>query len=112
MVCQETTTAQESGAVEETVDLDTEEDAGEEEPVQSGPLIDLLGPKLESLKMVDQQSAQVMEHYTNEALAGKSVIGLYFSADWYVVVVRFSFRQLVSSFVHQRMSPRDNLRFT
>jgi len=63
---------------------DTAQAAAEEaEPVQSGPLIDLLGPKLQSLKIDEAgQSAQVMEHYTNEALAGKKVIGLYFSADW------------------------------
>ena len=69
----------------------TEADAAQEtaasEPVQSGPLIDLLGTKLQSLEIVDQTSAQVKEHFTNEALAGKKVIGLYFSADWYVPVV-------------------------
>ena len=55
------------------------------EPVQSGPLIDLLGPKLQSLDIDEAaQSATVKEHYTNEILAGKKVIGLYFSADWYV----------------------------
>lgn len=52
------------------------------EQVQTGPLIDLLGTKLYSLKIVDEQSAEIREHYTNEALAGKKVIGLYFSADW------------------------------
>jgi hypothetical protein len=54
------------------------------EPVQAGPLIDLLGTKLDSLKLVDERSAEIRQHYTNEALAGKRVIGLYFSADWYV----------------------------
>jgi len=53
------------------------------EPVQSGPLIDLLGTKLHSLEInADEQSAQVKEHFTNEVLDGKKVIGLYFSADW------------------------------
>ena len=67
----------------------TEEAAPETaaEPVQSGPLIDLLGTKLQSLEIIDQTSAQVKEHYTNEALAGKKVIGLYFSADWYVTAM-------------------------
>ena len=63
----------------------TEAEAAEEkaEPVQSGPLIDLLGTKLQSLEIDEaQQSATVQEHYTNEVLAGKKVIGLYFSADW------------------------------
>lgn len=66
----------------------TQSEAAEEtaEPVQSGPLIDLLGPKLQSLDIDEAaQSATVKEHYTNEILAGKKVIGLYFSADWYVV---------------------------
>jgi len=51
-------------------------------PVQSGPLIDLFGEQLISLKMVDETHAQIEPHYTNEALAGKKVIGVYFSADW------------------------------
>ena len=49
---------------------------------QSGPFIDLLGEQLLSLEMVDETSAQVHQHLTNEALAGKKVVGLYFSADW------------------------------
>lgn len=71
VVCQET--AAQSDATQENASA---------EPVQSGPLIDLLGTKLHSLEILDQQSAQVKEHYTNEALSGKNVIGLYFSADW------------------------------
>ena len=51
-------------------------------PVQSGPFIDLLGPSLLSLEMVDASSAQLVAHYTNEVLAKKKVVGLYFSADW------------------------------
>mmetsp|Transcript_61362 Transcript_61362/g.150192 ORF Transcript_61362/g.150192 Transcript_61362/m.150192 type:complete len:335 (-) Transcript_61362:79-1083(-) len=54
----------------------------EEEPLQSGPLVDLLGPKLYSLTMVNEQQVQVNEHYTTDALRKKDVIGLYFSADW------------------------------
>jgi hypothetical protein len=52
------------------------------EPVQAGPLIDLFGPELYSLEMVDEQTGQLNAEYTNEALAGKNVIGIYFSADW------------------------------
>jgi len=54
----------------------------EEAPVQAGPLIDLFGEKLLSLKRVDESHAQIETHLTNEALAGKKVIGVYFSADW------------------------------
>jgi thiol-disulfide isomerase/thioredoxin len=54
----------------------------EQPPQQSGPFIDLLGPSLLSLEMVDETHAKLNTHYTNEALAGKKVIGLYFSADW------------------------------
>lgn len=54
-----------------------------EEPVQSGPFIDLLGKHLLSLEMIDPSRAQLVSHYTNEALANKKVVGLYFSADWY-----------------------------
>lgn len=67
---------------EATANADSAQETAATEPVQSGPLIDLLGTKLQSLEFLDQQSAQVKEHYTNEALAGKKVIGLYFSADW------------------------------
>jgi len=51
-------------------------------PKQSGPFIDLFGETLLSLKMVDETHAQIENHLTNEALAGKKVIGVYFSADW------------------------------
>ena len=49
-------------------------------PVQSGPFIDLFGENLLSLKMVDETHAQMETHLTNEALAGKKVVGVYFSA--------------------------------
>jgi nucleoredoxin len=51
-------------------------------PPQSGPLIDLLGPQLLSMEMIDERHAQLQPHLTNEILHGKEVIGLYFSADW------------------------------
>uniref|UniRef100_A0A6U6IM66 Thioredoxin-like fold domain-containing protein n=1 Tax=Odontella aurita TaxID=265563 RepID=A0A6U6IM66_9STRA len=54
----------------------------EQAPVQSGPFIDLFGGSLLSLEMIDEKQAQMHSHYTNEALKGKKVIGLYFSADW------------------------------
>jgi len=61
---------------------DANETSTAESPVQSGPFIDLLGPTLLSLEMVDETHAQLAQQYTNDALSGKSVIGLYFSADW------------------------------
>lgn len=51
-------------------------------PVQTGPLIDLFGPVLLSLEMVDESTAQLQPHFTTDALRGKRVIGVYFSADW------------------------------
>lgn len=58
------------------------EEPQEVAPVQEGPLIDLFGEKLFSFKFLDETTGQINPHYTNEALAGKKVIGLYFSADW------------------------------
>jgi nucleoredoxin len=51
-------------------------------PVQTGPLIDLFGPSLLGLEMIDEQHAQLTANYTSDALRGKKVIGVYFSADW------------------------------
>lgn len=51
-------------------------------PIQTGPLIDLFGQQLLSLKMVDESSAELRPHFTSDALRGKKVIGVYFSADW------------------------------
>ena len=50
--------------------------------VQTGPFIDLLGPTLLSLEMVDETHAQIHAHATSEVLQGNTVVGLYFSADW------------------------------
>ena len=72
---------EEAGAVAKE-DAETESVKEEDTPVQSGPFIDLLGETLLSLEMIDEQRAQLNTVYTNEALAGKKVIGLYFSADW------------------------------
>lgn len=57
---------------------------GDEEapPTQTGPLIDLFGPALLGLEMIDEQHAQLTANYTSDALRGKKVIGVYFSADW------------------------------
>ena len=74
-----TTTADESQPLSSDAN---EEQAVAEDPVQSGPLVDLLGDQLYTLKMVDETNAVIIANYTNEILAGKKVIGLYFSADW------------------------------
>lgn len=52
------------------------------DPVQSGPFIDLFGPTLLSLKMIDESHAQMVSNFTIDVLRGKSVVGVYFSADW------------------------------
>lgn len=94
-----TDAATETNEAAETCDAPTDaptDDSGEEKaeivkekempkaeaPVQAGPFIDLFGANLLSLKMVDESHAQIETHLTNEALAGKKVIGVYFSADW------------------------------
>ena len=74
----ETTAALESSKDTES---NTQQDV-EKEPEQLGPFIDLLGPYLYSLELIDETQAQIIPHYTNEALKGKKVVGLYFSADW------------------------------
>jgi thiol-disulfide isomerase/thioredoxin len=76
-------------AVSETPQ-ETEQETTEEQeypttatpPVQTGPLIDLFGQALLSLELIDEQHAQLEPHYTSDALRGKKVIGVYFSADW------------------------------
>lgn len=50
--------------------------------VPAGPFVDLLGPTLLSLQMIDETHAQINTHSTSDALKGKSVVALYFSADW------------------------------
>lgn len=75
-------------------DSETQTEAEPAPVVQSGPYIDLLGDQLLSLEMVSETQAQVHQHYTNEALGGKKVVGLYFSADWYVTVHEICFFML------------------
>lgn len=88
---QDVVTEEEAPANESTTTADetqplsseeSQEQALAEDPVQSGPLVDLLGDQLYTLKMVDETNAMIVANYTNEILAGKKVIGLYFSADW------------------------------
>ena len=67
---------------QEASEKETADGELKEAPVQTGPFIDLLGESLLSLEMIDEKQAQLNAHYTNEALSGKKVVGLYFSADW------------------------------
>ena len=48
--------------------------------VQTGPFLDLLGPTLLSLQMIDESHAQINSHATSDVLNGKHVVGIYFSA--------------------------------
>jgi hypothetical protein len=66
----------------DAVTEEVSEDADQEAVVQSGPFVDLFGPNLLSLEMIDDTHAQLQPHLTNDVLEGKKVIGLYFSADW------------------------------
>ena len=78
-----TATERESSTTAESNVADSSKEESSSAPVvQSGPYIDLLGDVLLSLQMVSETQAQVHQHYTNEALSGKKVVGLYFSADW------------------------------
>lgn len=61
---------------------EAEEQVAKDEPIQVGPFIDLFGSQLYSLELLDESRAQLKANYTNEVLAGKKVVGLYFSADW------------------------------
>jgi hypothetical protein len=73
-----------SDTIEETIDLDAPNETKPQisEPFQSGPFVDLFGPTLLSLTMIDSSRAKVVSNYTNDLLQGKSVVGVYFSADW------------------------------
>lgn len=76
-------TSQEPAQAEEEVPAsETADEASAESPVQSGPFIDIFGPTLLSLEMTGPSSATLHESLTNDALRGKNVVGLYFSADW------------------------------
>jgi hypothetical protein len=58
-----------------------EQDATQESNiVQKGPFIDLLGPTLLSLVLTGENTARFEQNLTNDALSGKTVVGLYFSA--------------------------------
>ena len=65
---------------EEEVAASSQDETAQEKPIeQSGPFVDLLGHQLYSLEIIDETQAQLVPQYTNEALKGKKVVGLYFS---------------------------------
>lgn len=71
------------GATEEAPEYTEEEKAILKKlEEQTGPFVDLFGPQLYSLQMIDETQAQLVPQFTNEALKGKKVVGVYFSADW------------------------------
>lgn len=74
----------------------------------SGPFIDLFGPQLLQLEMVDETSAQLVPHDTNDALQDASVVGVYFSADWCGPCQKFT-PELVS--FYQRMNTKRRAKF-
>jgi hypothetical protein len=57
-----------------------QEQAPPQDIVQKGPFIDLLGPTLLSLVLTGENTARFEQNLTNDALSGKTVVGLYFSA--------------------------------
>lgn len=75
---------------------------------QTGPFVDLFGPQLYSLQMIDETQAQLVPQFTNEALKGKKVIGVYFSADWCGPCRKFT-PELVSFYdkMNQRRGKKD-----
>jgi thiol-disulfide isomerase/thioredoxin len=76
------TDAEYQESIVEATQQDSDGEQHEELPLQSGPFIDLFGPVLLSLEMLDETHAQLAPQLTNNALKGKKVVGLYFSADW------------------------------
>jgi nucleoredoxin len=99
-------TATESGEeaqLEEEIAEEQHQQEEEAEPVQAGPFIDLFGDRLLSFEFLDETRGQINGNYTNEALSGKKVVGLYFSADWCGPCRQFT-PELVS--FYERMNKR------
>lgn len=77
-------------------------------PEQIGPLIDIFGRQLLSLEMMNDTTAALRPSLTSDALRGKKVIGLYFSADWCGPCRKFT-PELVSFYkkMNQRRGKKD-----
>lgn len=82
-------TSEEGAAAEERTGEPEEGAAAEERtrraaeaPAQVGPMVDIFGEQLYTFEFLDEKTGKIDARSTNEALAGKKVIGLYFSADW------------------------------
>jgi nucleoredoxin len=77
-------------------------------PTQIGPLVDIFGQQLLSLEMMNDTSAALRPRLTSDALRGKKVIGLYFSADWCGPCRKFT-PELVSFYkkMNQRRGKKD-----
>jgi nucleoredoxin len=87
----------------QSIEKETLSKSSSELPLQSGPLIDLFGSRLFKLAMVDSTTAELRPNLTSDALRGKKVIGVYFSADWCGPCRQFT-PELVS--FYQRMNQR------
>jgi len=104
-----TSTESAGGATEEATEYTPEEQAILKKlEEQTGPFVDLFGPQLYSLQMIDETQAQLVPQFTNDALKGKKVVGVYFSADWCGPCRKFT-PELVSFYdkINQRRGHKD-----
>lgn len=90
-------------SAEEVNDATAAVEQEQSDPVQAGPFIDLFGERLLSFEFLDESTGQINSNYTNAALEGKKVVGLYFSADWCGPCRQFT-PELVS--FYERMNSR------
>jgi hypothetical protein len=77
-----TTTNAESAEKTQTKQQQSPAEKDEKSLAQVGPFVDLFGPKLLKLRQLDEKRMELLTTTTNEALNGKMVVGIYFSADW------------------------------
>jgi nucleoredoxin len=100
-----TTTMIDNSATKEYRNVSVEEN---QIPVQIGPLIDIFGQQLLSLEIINGSTAKLRPTLTSDALRGKKVIGLYFSADWCGPCRKFT-PELVSFYkkINQRRGKKD-----
>ena len=103
----ENRTLETSASLTETAELSNINVEDAPLPMQIGPLVDIFGQQLLSLQMVNDTSAALRPSLTSDALRGKKVIGLYFSADWCGPCRKFT-PELVS--FYQKMNQRRGMK--